>query len=132
LTLPILPTLQRIIDASKCGDLTFLTSEWNRPFTDASFGNKFRRWCNQAGLRHCSAHGLRKAGAAIAAENGATTSQLMAIFGWDSIKMAEFYTRAAEQKRLARSAMHMIEAQERSDTESCPTEPACGTSSGKV
>jgi hypothetical protein len=29
--------------------------------------------------------------------------------GWDTIKEAERYTRAADQKRLAESAMHMIE-----------------------
>lgn len=110
LTLPILPALQRIIDASPCGDMTFLVNDLKRPFTDAGFGNKFRDWCNQAGLRHCSAHGLRKAGATIAANNGATTKQLMAIFGWSSSKMADLYTRGADQKRLAEDAMHMIEA----------------------
>jgi integrase len=109
LTLPILPVLQRIIDASPCGQLTFLVNDLNRPFSDAGFGNKFRDWCNQAGLRHCSAHGLRKAGATVAANNGATSRQLMAIFGWDSIKMAELYTRAADQERLAESAMHMLD-----------------------
>ena len=108
LTLPIMPTLQKIIDASPCGDLTFLVNDLGRPFTDAGFGNKMREWCDQAGLRHCTAHGLRKAGATIAAENGATARQLMAIFGWYSIDQAELYTRAADQKRLARSAMHLL------------------------
>lgn len=112
LTLPILPALQRIIDASPCGDLTFLVNDLNRPFTDAGFGNKFREWCNQAGLRHCSAHGLRKAGASIAAENGATSRQLMAVFGWSSLKMAELYARGADQKRLAEDAMHMLETRD--------------------
>jgi len=56
------------------------------------------------------AHGLRKAGATIAAENGATTKQLMAIFGWSTLKMPELYARAADQKRLAESAMHLIES----------------------
>jgi Phage integrase family. len=55
-------------------------------------------------------HGLRKAGATIAANNGATSRQLMAIFGWDSIRMAEQYTRRADQQRLADDAMHLIEA----------------------
>jgi hypothetical protein len=41
---------------------------------------------------------LRKGGATIAAENGATSQQLMAIFGWSSLKMAELYARAADQK----------------------------------
>ena len=112
LTLPVLPALQSIIDASPCGDLTYLINDLGRAFTEAGFGNKFRDWCNQAGLRHCTAHGLRKAGATIAANNGATSRQLMAIFGWDSIRMAEHYTRGADQERLADDAMHMIEAKE--------------------
>jgi integrase len=109
LTLPILPVLQEIIDASPCGDLTFLVNEFGRPFTDAGFGNKFRDWCNQANLPYCSAHGLRKAGATVAANNGATARQLMAIFGWDTIKQAEQYTRKADQKQLAEAAMHLLE-----------------------
>ena len=76
---------------------------------NAGFGNKFRDWCDQTGLPHCSAHGVRKAGATIAAENGATTKQLMSIFGWESIRQAEIYTRAADQKRMAADAMHLIE-----------------------
>ena len=48
---------------------------------------------------------------AFAAENGATTHQLMAIFGWINIKQAEVYTREAE--RLAREAMSV--APERKD-----------------
>lgn len=56
----------------------------------------------------CSAHGLRKAGATIAANNGATAHQLMAIFGWDTIKEAEKYTAKADQQRLAESAMHLL------------------------
>ncbi|MCE3248703.1 MAG: integrase family protein, partial [Geminicoccaceae bacterium] len=58
---------------------------------------------------HCSAHGLRKAGATIAAENGATEHQLMAIFGWDSPKQAALYTRAANRRKLAGGAMHLLE-----------------------
>jgi integrase len=111
LVLPILPALQSIIGASPCGNLTFLVNDFGRPFTDAGFGNKFRDWCDQSGLHHCTAHGLRKAGATIAANNGATSRQLMAIFGWETLKEAERYTRAADQLRLAEAAMHMLEEQ---------------------
>ena len=62
----------------------------------------------------------------IAAENGATTKQLMAIFGWDSIRQAEIYTRAAEQKRMAADA-HLIEARDEPRTKQCPTEGRSGT-----
>ena len=84
--LPVLPDLQRVIDASQTGDLTFLVTEYGRPLSVAGFGNKFREWCNEAGLEHCSAHGLRKAAATTFAEHGATAHQLMAWFGWRSLR----------------------------------------------
>lgn len=108
LTLPLLPELESIIDATPCGDLTWLISARGRPFSSASFGGWFRKRCNEAGLRHCSAHGLRKAGATIAAERGASERQLMAIFGWRSSKQATLYTRAANQQRLAGDAMRLL------------------------
>lgn len=53
-------------------------------------------------------HGLRKAGATRAAERGATSQQLMAVFGWRSLAEAELYTRTAERKRLAADATGLI------------------------
>src|SRR5262245_12541050 len=109
LQLPLLPALQEAIAAGPTGDLTFLVNELGRAFTANGFGNKMRQWCDEAGLPHCSAHGLRKAGAALAAENGASAHELMSIFGWLTIKEAERYTKAAEQKRLAARAMSKLE-----------------------
>jgi site-specific recombinase XerD len=97
-----------IIDATACGDATYITTRFGKPFSVAGFGNKFREWCNEAGLPHCSAHGIRKYDATTAAENGATTHQLMAMFGWDSVKQAEIYTRKANQTKLAQSSMHLM------------------------
>jgi integrase len=73
--------------ASKTGDLTLLVTERGTPFVKESFGNWFREACRKAGCPG-SAHGLRKAGATRAAENGATVNQLMALFGWKTEKMA--------------------------------------------
>lgn len=106
--LPVLPALEEVIAASPAGDLTFLVTQFCRPFTANGFGNWFRRRCNEAGLPQCSAHGLRKAGAARAAENGATTHELMAIFGWQTVKEAERYTQAAQRKRLASNAGRLL------------------------
>ena len=106
--IPILPELQRIIDASPTGDLTFLVSAYGRPFSVAGFGMRMREWCDKAGLTHCSAHGVRKAGAALAAENGATTQQLMSIFGWATMQEAERYTKAARKKKMAGEAMPLL------------------------
>jgi len=115
LTLPILPALQKIMELSACGPMTFLINELGRPFTDAGFGNWFRDRCVEAAVPG-RAHSLRKAGATIAANNGATPHQLMAIFGWTTLQMAEAYTRTADQLRLAESAMHMIDPSEQSGT----------------
>jgi integrase len=106
--LPILPVLRATIDRSPTGDLTYLVTEFGKPFTSAGFGNWFRRQCIAAGLSHCSAHGLRKAGATAAADNGATVHQLCANFGWLNIKQAQRYTEKANQTRLARESMHLI------------------------
>ena len=106
--IPILPELRRVLDATRSGHLTYITTAFGKPYTAAGFGNWFRRRCDEANLHHCSAHGLRKAGATIAADNGATEHQLMAMFGWDSPKQAAIYTRKANRKRLAAEAMHKL------------------------
>jgi integrase len=104
---PVLPILAATIAASKTGDLTFLATERGTPFVKESFGNWFREACREAGCPG-SAHGLRKAGATRAAENGATVNQLMALFGWKTEKMALLYTRKADRKRLALQAAQLL------------------------
>ncbi len=106
--LPILPELQAVLDATPVGNMTFLVTELGGPFTPDGFGNWFRDRGNDAGLTHCSAHGLRKAGATIAAGNGATEHQLMALYGWESPKQAAVHTRKANRKRLSGDAMHLV------------------------
>jgi integrase len=108
LEIPILPELQAIIDASPTGDLTYLVTDKGLPFTIKGFGNKFRDWCDEAGLPQCSAHGIRKADATVAAEEGATTHQLMSMFGWKSIQEAERYTEAARTKKMAGDGMPLL------------------------
>jgi integrase len=109
LQLPILPALQTAIEAGPTGDLAFMVNKLGRAFTANGFGNKMRQWCDEAGLPHCSAHGLRKAGATLAAEKGASAHELMSIFGWLTIKEAERYTKNAEQRTLAARAMSKLE-----------------------
>lgn len=105
---PVLPILQAELDRGQQGELTFLMTEFGKPFTSNGFGNWFRRRCDEAGLKQCAAHGLRKAGATIAANNGATAHQLMAIYGWSTIKEAQVYTEQADRRRLAGEAMHFL------------------------
>lgn len=104
LTIPILPELARVIDATKTGDLTFISTSTGAPMKKESFGNWFHDACEAAGVPG-SAHGLRKAGAARAASNGATVAQLNAIFGWSDSQMASLYTKSADRVRLAKEAI---------------------------
>jgi integrase len=104
----VLPELQAVLDASPTGDMTFLLTEFGKPYTAAGFGNWFVRQCRAVGLDHCSAHGLRKAAASIAAENGASTNTLMALFGWATAKEAEPYTKAADRRRLATDGTRLL------------------------
>lgn len=108
LEIPIHPELQSVIDQSPLGDLTFLVTEFNRPFTANGFGNWFRDRCNEAGLLHCSAHGIRKAAASSLADSGATEHQIMSMTGHTTSKEVTRYTKAAQQKVLARSAVRLM------------------------
>jgi integrase len=105
---PMLPILAETLDAGPCGDLTFIVGENGKRLTKESFGNAFREACRAAGVPG-SAHGVRKIAATTAANNGATTSQLKALFGWTSDAMPMLYTRAADRERLGREAGHMLE-----------------------
>jgi integrase len=107
-TIPVLPVLQRTLDAGPTGDLAWICGARGEPFVKESFGNEFSAAARAAGIRK-SAHGVRKIAATIAAENGATVHQLMAIFGWLTIAQAEVYTREAERVRLAAQAITMLD-----------------------
>lgn len=108
--LPILPELRDIIARSPTGSETFLVNAKGLPFSDNVFSHWFRRQCDAAGLPQCTAHGLRKAAASIAAENGATDRELMALFGWRTERQANTYTRAADQRRMASRSIRLIVA----------------------
>ncbi len=102
--IPILPELAEVLAAGPTGELSFICGMNGRPFTKESFGNAFSEACRAAGINK-SAHGVRKAGATRAANNGATVPQLEAIFGWTGGRMASHYTKSADRARLAREAI---------------------------
>jgi hypothetical protein len=105
-------------------------------FDDTQLGiDLFQSWISldarlidQAGLAHRTAHGLREAGATIAATNGATAHR--AILGWGLLKQVEIYTREADQSvsRKRRCICLMKSGTKPAQTRSC----AAGTYGGKV
>jgi integrase len=100
--------LARSIASVPTGDLSFIAGERGKPMAKESFGNWFRETCKAAGVPG-SAHGLRKAGATRAAENGATQAQLKAMFGWTDDNMPSLYTKTADRARMAASGMSTLE-----------------------
>jgi integrase len=107
--IPILPELVAELELHpKTEQLAFLVTERGKPFTAPGFGNWFRRRCDEAGLHHCSAHGLRKASAVRHALLGATAPELMAWFGWKTIGEAQRYIEEANRIKLAESAGEKI------------------------
>jgi integrase len=106
--IPIWPELQASIAAAPTGDLTFLTTSTGKPFGTANgFGIWFGKACQAAGVPG-RAHGLRKAGATLAADAGASAHELMSLFGWTRLSQAEVYTRQANEKRLSGMASERI------------------------
>ena len=106
--IPIHETLVPMIGGTN--NLTFLVTEFGKPFTAAGFGNWFRDQCRAAGLHGCSAHGLRKAAARRLAEAGCTPHEIAAITGHATLKEVIRYTEAADRKQLATAAMGKVKA----------------------
>jgi integrase len=105
LVVPISPDLKACLDRVPAGQMTFLITEFGKPFTAAGFGNWFRERCNEAGLPQCSAHGLRKAMSRRLAEAGASHSQGKAMTGHVTDKEFTRYAADADQVALADAAM---------------------------
>ena len=93
--IPMLAPLKATIEAGPTGDLAFIVTRRGTPFNKCALSAAFVEAAKEAGVRSKSAHGLRKAAATRAAENGATERELEAIFGWSGGRMATLYTRSA-------------------------------------
>jgi integrase len=107
---PILPPLAEAIRRTPrpIKGETFIVSSHGEPFSKKGFQNKVREWCNQAGLPLCTSHGLKKLGATICADMGATDRQLMALFDWTSAAQANTYTRKANRIKLAKECASFL------------------------
>lgn len=107
-TIPVLPELAEILAAGPLGELSVIASKKGQPMRKEVVGTLFKRACIAAGIPGKSAHGIRKAAATRAANNGATVAALEAIFGWQGGQMAALYTRAADRRRLAAEHMEKL------------------------
>lgn len=102
-------TLAAIEAMAVAGIGHYLVTEFGKPFTAAGFGNWFRERCDEAGLPHCSAHGLRKAMSRRLAEGGATDAQGRAVTGQKKNETFAYYAAKANRQRLADVALANLE-----------------------
>jgi integrase len=118
-TIPVHTDLAAILARTVGNGLAIISSESRpgHPIGPEQFGHWFRRMCNQAGLPHCSAHGLRKAAARRLAEAGATAHEIASITGHKTLAEVQRYSEAADRVRLARSAMDKLGTSRLSNSE---------------
>lgn len=102
------PILESVLAMHKVRDLTYVVTEFGKPFSIKGLGNRISDWFRQAGLSHLTAHSVRKGLAADVAHNEATDSMLEAMFGWLDAKTSKIYTRNADRARLARQTVARI------------------------
>jgi integrase len=109
LSIPIHSELQRVLDTEPALNMTFLMTQYGKPFTVDGFTSWFRSAVAQAGLpARCAPHGLRKAAGRRLAEAGCTAHQIMAVLGHKTLREVTRYTAAAGQEGLAKDAMAKI------------------------
>jgi integrase len=104
--IPITPELMAALAAMPKSNLTFITTAAGKPRSKVGLGNDFATWAREAGLPdHCRMHGLKKGGMRRLAEDGGTTHELMAWSGHKTLSEVQRYTKGANNRRLADSAM---------------------------
>lgn len=109
LSIPLHVELAFIFDLPRGND-TFISTVYGKARSEKAFTNWIRGAAHKAGLpSDSSPHGLRKAACRRLAESGCTAHEIMSITGHRDIKEIERYTKAAEMKRLSRSAMEKSE-----------------------
>lgn len=116
--LPLHEELVRELEGIADDALAFVLTPYGKAYSQKGFGNWFNAKCREAGLEDCTAHGLRRAAATIAADRGANVFQLMATFGWMTEQQAIHYTTEADRKKHAAATVPLISVEMEGD---CPT-----------
>lgn len=108
--LPILPALAEEL-ARVPRDRAFLITQDNKPegYKPETLGNWFRDRCDEAGVPG-SLHGLRKAGATMLANAGASDWEVAAYLAHTDTKQASTYTKTANRAKLTDSGFAKAES----------------------
>lgn len=93
------------------GNMTYILNAYGSPFTVAGLGNRFRKWCDEAGIEAKSLHGIRKGLSAMLAGQGATSTEIDVLLGHEmGSPETRVYVRSAERARLAESVISRVDA----------------------
>ena len=107
---PVVEPLSQALEAGPLGDATLLETKHGDPFTQKGFYNLMKRACVDAGISHCSPHGLRKSAARRCREAGCSDEEGMAITGHRTVKEYRHYAGAADTAARADAAMSKVMA----------------------
>ena len=103
------PELAQILADTRHIADTILTTAFGKSFTSNGFGNFMADKIAAAGLPdRCVTHGLRKAASRRLAEAGCSANEIAAITGHTTLAEVSRYTKAAEQRHLARAAIERL------------------------
>lgn len=106
LWVPIHPELAKALKSFPAVGLTLIGDACGRPLKRPALSALMRKAIEEAGLPpRCVSHGLRKAAMRRLAEAESTANQIASISGHKTLKEVERYTKAADQKKMARQAM---------------------------
>jgi integrase len=109
LWLPVHTRLKAYLNALPKDALLLVTNPDGRPVEESKFSKCFRVWLDDHGLRGLHFHGLRHAAGRALAEAGCSTKEIQSILGHRTAQMVELYSKAAQQRKLARAAIAKLE-----------------------
>jgi integrase len=109
LWLPIHPELERAMKACPAKGLALIGDANGRPIKRAALSALMRSVIKESELSsRCVSHGLRKAAMRRLAEADGTAKRIAAVSGHKTLREIERYTKAADQKKLARAAIDKL------------------------
>jgi len=108
LTIPVHPDLKSMFKGVPRKAVQILVDPRGRPWTRFALGKAVREFVTAAEYPGYSFHGLRKLASKNLAETGCTEDEIKAITGHQTSAMVSHYTKGANQKRLAKSAIKKL------------------------
>lgn len=104
------------VPADQTSPFCFIVSNKGTAYTKESFGNWFKDMCVEAGLPHCTGHGLRKATLRRLADLEMSNKSMKSLSGQTNDKTLAGYIEDTNQKKLADSAITALARWEMSAT----------------